>query len=130
MLLDTGKFMSIKTWSKWGVVLGAVVAFQACGGGSDDICDRLKNLGEKTGSCFATDDTGDTDTDADTASCEESLKNCTDADKDAYNKFLDCAEDVGDCKSGEEQAWAIKVASCAQDLQISDACGVVDESAQ
>jgi len=102
--------------------LAAVVAFQACGG-SDNVCDRLEDLSKKTGSCFASDDSDNEDVDTDTTSCEQALASCTDADKEAYNKFLDCAEDVGDCKSGEEQAWAIKVAACAQDLNISEACG-------
>lgn len=112
--------MSIKTGVKWGVALAAVVAFQACGGGGNEICDRLKSLGDKTGSCFAT---GGTDADtSDTTSCETAFANCTDADKEAYGKFLDCAEKVGECKAGEEQAWAIEVATCAQDLTVSDAC--------
>jgi hypothetical protein len=126
VLLDTGKFMSIKTWAKWSVALAAVVAFQACGGGSDDICDRLEDLSDTTGSCFSTGDTDtDTDTDAEDTSCDEAFANCTDEDKEAYNKFLDCAEDVGECKQGEEQSWAVQVAACAEGLEVSDACGDV-----
>lgn len=104
------------------------LSLTACSGSlCDDFDDTGKELVDKVKACPSFSDVTYTPpTEAEKQKCEDSLKSCTDADKEALNKFIDCVNDLPKCEAASEQSFAASFLACAAPLQsVSDACGAV-----
>jgi hypothetical protein len=106
----------------------ASLAMTACSGSlCDQFDDSGKDLVDKVKNCPSFKDITYTEpTEAEKKQCEDSLKTCTDSDKESLNKFLDCINDLDKCEAASEQSFAAAFLACAAPLQsVSDACGAV-----
>jgi hypothetical protein len=102
------------------------LALTGCSGSlCDDFDDSGKTLVEKVENCPSFDEvTYEEPTEAERQACEDSLEACTDSDKEALNKFIDCVNDLPECTASTEQSFAASFLACAAPLQsVSDACG-------
>ncbi|HVG60230.1 MAG TPA: hypothetical protein VNA24_16855 [Hyalangium sp.] len=100
-------------------------------GCSGSLCDEFddsgKELVDKVKNCPSFSEvTYEEPTEAERQQCENSLEACTDSDKEALNKFIDCIGDLPECTASTEQTFATSFLACAAPLQsVSDACGAV-----
>jgi hypothetical protein len=104
------------------------LALTGCSGSlCDEFDDSGKTLVEKVEDCPSFDEiTYEEPTEAEKKQCEDSLAACTDSDKEALNKFIDCVNGLDKCTASTEQAFANAFLACAAPLQsVSDACGAV-----
>ncbi|RKH56564.1 hypothetical protein [Corallococcus aberystwythensis] len=113
----------------FGLAAMASLTLTACGGGS--ICDQLEDVSkesaDKAEECGLTIDADDKEvTDAEREQCETATESCSDADKEAFEKYADCVADVKGCadkSEAEQQAFALRVFACASNLtSVSAAC--------
>jgi len=108
----------------------AVVSL-AMTGCSGSLCDQFddsgKELVDKVKNCPSFSEvTYEEPTEAERQQCETSLETCTDSDKAALEKFIDCVGGLDECTAATEQAFAAAFLACAAPLQsVSDACGAV-----
>jgi hypothetical protein len=113
------------------LVCAVALVSLAVTGCSGSLCDQFddsgKDLVDKVKACPSFSQITYTEpTEAERQQCENSLKACTDSDKEALNKFLDCVNDLDKCEAASEQAFAASFLACAAPLQsVSDACGAV-----
>ncbi|HZH04437.1 MAG TPA: hypothetical protein VEY30_11685 [Myxococcaceae bacterium] len=114
--------MNVKIWAQAAVTVVAAVGLQACGGSS--ICDRAGDFAENQLQCLVGEDSNlGNISDAQKEACEQQLDGCTDADKDLYENFFDCAEGAGECSTANQQEYTTKLAACSQTLSgVSPAC--------
>lgn len=103
------------------------LSLMGCGGSlCDDLADSDKDFYEKTKACSDYNDTPYTEpTDAQIEQCEQSVKSCTDDDKDKISKFNDCVADLPTCTEATQDQFTASFAGCALThlATISDACG-------
>jgi hypothetical protein len=94
---------------------------QTDAGSSQSLCDRVDatraSLAEKAKTC----------PDApvrlvDKAQCEAALSSCTDVDKTALGKALDCMGQVGTCDPAKSFDWVLASAACVVSNPLSQAC--------
>jgi hypothetical protein len=98
------------------VAVSSLVFGTGCGGNAcEDIADALDGLEKKAKDCpsLSAALAGAKVTDAQKAECKEEYKKCSSSEKDSLNDAVDCIEDLPNCKSGEENAWAQKLQACA-----------------
>jgi hypothetical protein len=93
----------------------AVVALALAGCGGDGICDDLKgdskDLYEKTKACSS--EPYEEPTDADVEQCEESIKSCSDSEKDKLQDFRECLLDLPNCTPATKDEFGAAFAGCA-----------------
>lgn len=109
----------------FGLAATASLVLTGCGGGS--ICDKFedasKDMADKSEAC--SDQEYSEPTDAEKEACEKATENCTDADEEKVDAFLDCISDLDECKAGEETSYALQLLGCTGKLSgVSEACGV------
>jgi hypothetical protein len=103
------------------------LALTGCGGSvCEDVADSFNSFIEKAKPCLEG-VTIDPISDADIEMCEENIDNtCSDADKEALQKFTDCLNDLDTCSSSNQNAWAAEAEKCTTELEkVSDGCGAV-----
>jgi hypothetical protein len=106
------------------------LALTGCGGSiCDDFDDTSKNLVDKVDACPSFSDITYTEpTEAEREQCEQNLESCSDSDKEALNKFIDCVNDLPDCTAATEQSWSASFLACAAPLAgVSESCGALTD---
>jgi hypothetical protein len=95
------------------VAVSSLVFGTGCGGDTcEDIADALNGLDKKVKDCPSLGTSEVEFSDADVAECKEDLKKCSASDKDKLDDTVDCINDLPNCKSGEDSAWAAKFQAC------------------
>jgi hypothetical protein len=112
------------------------LALTGCGGSfCDDSEDTGKSFYDKTKACPSLNDGSayTAPTEAEKQQCEDDLKSCSDDDKKALSKFLDCVDALPTCTAATEQSFTNSFAGCALPLaNISSACSgaIANETAR
>ncbi|HEX8702206.1 MAG TPA: hypothetical protein VF815_25465 [Myxococcaceae bacterium] len=109
------------------VALAAVsLSMMGCGGSlCQDFADSLSTINDKVEDCPSFEDFDfDEPSDSEIEACEENLDKCSDADKEALEKFVDCVNDLDKCEASDEDAFATLFVLCAAPLEnVSESCG-------
>jgi len=106
-------------------VVAVSLAMTGCSGSlCDDVDSANKDLADKVKGCSSFSEiTYKEPTDAEREQCEKSVEACTDSDKEAIEKFLDCVSDLPACTNATEQQFGTSFLACANGVaNISDAC--------
>lgn len=105
-----------------GLFAAVSLALTGCGGSlCEKAADSVDTFNEKAKPCGVS---VDPITDAQIKTCEANESKCTDADKKALDKYVDCIADLDKCSPGSENTFASAVQACtAYVANVSDACG-------
>ncbi len=107
------------------LLCGCLLMLARCSGGGS-FCDRLSgslsSLRSKVQSCPTLQQSVTVTVAYDTATCNQAISHCSQADQNTLNHFLDCLGNIPNCIQGQETLFTNSLTTCGNGLSSITSC--------